>query len=92
MATRLADIKTALRITHNQLDADIAADIDACLADLAVCGINNPSEDDDLIFNAIKLFCRASYTDDPAKGAEYLRRYESMKSCLMMAKGYGWNE
>lgn len=90
MATRLADVKAALRITHNKLDADISADIDACLADLAVCGIINPSEDDDLIFNAIKLFCRASYTDDPAKGAEFLRRYENMKACLMMAEGYGW--
>lgn len=86
----LAKIKQGLRISHGKLDEDIQADIDACLADLCVCGIINTRETDQLIFNAIKLYCRSLYTDDAAKGAEYLRRYEALKSCLMMAEGYGW--
>lgn len=90
MATRLDDVKKALRISHDYLDSDIASDIDACLADLAVCGIIDPSEDDELIFNAVKLYCRASFTDDTTKGAEFLRRYEALKACLSMAEGYGW--
>ena len=85
----LNKIKTALRISHGALDADIQADIDACLADLRVCGVKYAKEDDPLIFNAVKLFCRSVYTDDPAKGAEYLRRYDALKACLMMAEGYG---
>ena len=85
-------IKTALRISHTKLDDDIMADIDACLADLKVCGILAPDETDPLIFNAIKLYCRSLYTDDPAKGAEYLSRYNALKSCLMMAEGYGWKD
>lgn len=91
-AETVTKIKTALRISHNVLDDDIAADIAACLADLAVCGIIAPQETDPLIYNAIKLWCRSLYTDDTAKGAEYLRRYESLKACLMMAEGYGWRE
>ena len=41
------------------------------------------------VFNAIKLYCRSTNTEDPAKAAEWLRRYESLKSCLMMEEGYG---
>ena len=28
------------------------------------------------------------YGDDPVKAAEYQRRYDAMKSCLMMASEY----
>ena len=86
----LAKIKQAIRTSHSKLDEDIQADIDACLADLKVCGIIHAGVDDPLIFNAIKLYCKSLYTDDTAKGAEYLRRYESLKASLRMAEGYGW--
>lgn len=86
----LDKIKLALRITHTALDADIEADIAACLADLQVCGVVHADvATDPLILNAVKLYCRSTYTDDPEKGAEYLRRYEALKACLMMAEGYG---
>ena len=85
----LNKIKLALRISHNKLDEDIKADIEACLMDLEVCGVEFAQTSDPLIFNAIKLWCRSLYTDDPAKGAEYMKRYESLKATLMMAEGYG---
>lgn len=85
----LAKIKTGLRITHTYLDDDIEADVDACLADLRAVGVVYADETDPLIFNAIKLWCRSLYTDDTVKAAEYLRRYEALKACLMMAEGYG---
>jgi hypothetical protein len=91
-AETLAKIKLALRTSHNKLDEDIQADIDACLADLTVCGIIEPQETDPLIFNAIKLWCRSLYTDDTTRAAEWLRRYEALKACLMMAEGYGWRD
>jgi hypothetical protein len=53
-------------------------------------GVRHKGEDDPLIFNAIKLWCRSLYTDDPNKATEWLRRYEALKACLMMAEGYGW--
>ena len=88
----LDKIKVALRISHDKLDEDIQADIDACLADLEVCGVVHAGTDDALILSAVKLYCRANYTDDPVKSAEWLRRYEQQKACLMMAEGYGWKE
>lgn len=85
-------VKLGIRISHFMLDADIMADVDACLADLRVCGIIEPDETDPLIYNAIKLYCRSLYTDDTVKAAEWLRRYEALKGCLQMAEGYGWTE
>lgn len=86
-------IKTSIRISHTKLDADIEDSIRAALQDLHVCGVRvppaeEPQEMDPLILNAVKLYCKAEYTDDPAKAAEFQRRYDSMKSCLMMAEGY----
>jgi hypothetical protein len=51
--------------------------------------VQNPGEGDPLILNAVKLFCKASYTDDTGKAVAYQARYDAMKSCLMMAEGYG---
>lgn len=85
----LTKIKTALRISHDKLDEDIQADVDACLQDLRICGVVHAPDTDPLIVNAVKLWCRSLYTDDPAKGAEYLRRYEALKGSLQVASGYG---
>lgn len=89
----LLKIKTNLRISHTVLDDDLSDNISACLADLKVCGVNAPTPDetqeiDPLILNAVKLYCRKEYTDDTAKAAEYQKRYDSLKSCLMMASEY----
>lgn len=85
----IAKIKKDNRISHSQLDDDIRDQIDACLADLRVVGIENPREDDPLILSAIKNWCKAHYLDDVSKSAEFLARYEKQKACLMMAAGYG---
>lgn len=84
----LYKVKTSLRISHNALDEDLSDTVSSCLADLQVCGVRVDKPDDPLILNAIKLYCRKEYTDDPAKAAEYQKRYDSLKSCLMMAEGY----
>lgn len=88
-ATLLEKVKLSLRWTHGKLDADLQEQIDAALADLEVCGVIYAEDTDPLIVNAVKLFCKAGNADDPYKGAELMRRYEALKSCLMMAEGYG---
>lgn len=82
-------VKTDLRIRHTALDGDLSDTIDACLADLRVCGIRCPCEADPLILNAVKLWCRSSYTDDTDKAAAYMTRYNSMKATLQVSAGYG---
>lgn len=83
----LLKIKINLRISHNALDGDLEDTVSSCLADLQVCGVQ-ATPDDPLILNAIKLYCRKEYTDDISKAAEYQKRYDALKSCLMMASGY----
>lgn len=85
----LTRIKQAIRRTHDKLDDDLVADIDACLADLRLCGVIYADETDPLIFNAIKLWCRSLNADDTAKAVEWMERYEALKASLMMAEGYG---
>ena len=89
MATTLEKVKLSIRRSHNKLDEDLQDEIDACLADLRVVGITYAGEEDPLILNAIKLWVKSTNTDDTAKAAEYRARYEALKSCLMMAEGYG---
>lgn len=87
--TLLEKVKKSLRRSHDKLDDDLQGEIDACMADLKVCGVVYAADDDPLIENAVKLYCRAMNADDTVKGAEWLARYERLKACLMMAEGYG---
>lgn len=84
----LLKIKNSLRIKHTALDEDVKDTIEACLADLSVCGVLDPNPVDPLILNAVKLYCKAAYTDNTEKAAAYQARYDALKSCLMMASGY----
>ena len=89
----LIKIKTHLRISHTALDEEMSDTITACLKDLQVCGVQVPEPDDlgdadPLILNAVKLYCRKEFIDDVGKAAEYQKRYDALKSCLMMASGY----
>lgn len=93
----LAKIKTSIRISHTALDEDVADTIEACLADLRVCGVQESKLDasvelDPLILNAVKLYCKKEYTDDTVKAARYQGGYDALKSCLMMAEGYSYEE
>jgi hypothetical protein len=90
--TTLEKIKLSLRTSHDKLDEDIQADIDTALADLKMHGVIHKDESDPLIFNAVKLYCKSLYTDDPAKGAAYRDRYFGLRDCLKVAEGYGWED
>lgn len=89
----LPKIKTSIRIKHTALDDDIEDTIRAALDDLSVCGVmvpdvNELGEVDPLILNAVKLFCKVEYTDNTEKAAEFQRRYDALKTCLMMSEKY----
>lgn len=85
----IAKVKTDLRISHAALDADISDMIDACAADLRIVGVQVVEPPDKTVLAAIKLYCRAAYTDDTDKATAYMARYNAMKATLMMAEGYG---
>ena len=88
----LAKVKQAIRRSHDKLDDDLLADIDACLADLRAHGITGPKavETDPLIYNAIKLYCRALDASEPAVAADWRGCYKDLRDSLKAAEGYGW--
>lgn len=86
----LLKVKRTIGISHNKKDDDILDDIEACLADLRACGILDPQETDSLVLRAIKLYCKGHYTEDPAKSAQYLERYDALKGALQSTTGYGF--
>lgn len=88
----LQNVKTAIRIKHAALDNDIQDNIQACLLDLKVHGIIHAGAEDALIQNAVKLYCKAEYTDDPEKSDTFRERYIEMRNCLKQAEGYGWKD
>lgn len=88
----LEKVKLALRIKHAALDDDILDNIQACLLDLKVHGIIHKDHTDTLIQNAVKLYCKVEYTDDPEKSDKYRERYIEMRNCLKAAEGYGWKD
>lgn len=90
--TTIESVKLSLRISHSQLDEDLLGDIDACLADLRMHGVKYADESDPLILNAVKLYCKANYTDDVVKSAAYRERYNALRDCLKAAEGYGWRD
>ena len=97
MEELLKKIKASLRISHDKLDEDVTDTIRACLADLKVCGLREEMLDPDKeldpqILHAVKNYCKSAYTDDPVKAARYQGGYDALKSCLMMAEGYSWEE
>ncbi len=90
----LDKVKLAIRRSHDKLDEDLVADIDACMADLRAHGITGPKavETDPLIYNAIKLYCREMNAEDPAEAARWRQCYHDLRDSLKSAKGYGWTE
>ena len=88
----LEKVKVALRIKHSALDDDILDNIQACLTDLQMHGIAHADKTDPLIQNAVKLYCKAEYTDDLTKAEKYVQRYRDLRDCLKVAEGYGWKD
>lgn len=93
----LSKIKTSLRISHTALDDDVRDTIDACLTDLRVGGVYEDKLDiskalDPLVLNAVKLYCKKEYTDDPVNAARYQEGYDALKARLMVAEGYSYEE
>lgn len=84
----LEKVKLALRIKSSKTDEDILDLINACKIDLSVAGVKKINEDDALIGQAIKLYCKANYGLDNKDSDKYLKSYELLKSSLALCGDY----
>ena len=82
-------VKLALRIKHNKLDSEITDLIEAALADLGLAGVAVGNNDDALLLEAVKMYCRAKMTTDTALSELYEERYDKQKSLFMVSGKYG---
>ena len=82
----LDKIKKSLRISHNKLDDDIESNIQACLLDLTIAGVNAKIEDE-LITQAVKLYCKWQY-DFFGNADRFEKAYYNLKMSLALSGDY----
>ena len=73
--------KNALRISHDQEDAEIGSVIESAAADLMTAGVTVTEDEEPLITTAIVFDLRA-YFNFEERGERYERDYEKLKALL----------
>ena len=81
-------VKVALRIKSSATDNDILDLISAAKRDLLISGIKKINENDALIIQAIKLYCKANYGLDNKDSEKYSKAYQSLKDSLALCGDY----
>lgn len=87
----LDKIRETLRITHNKLDNEIQDMIDACKNDMIISGISKIDEEDPLVLQAIKVYCKREYESDMNKRDRYDLAYDNIIKHMGLTKEYGDN-
>ncbi|TDO77687.1 gp6-like head-tail connector protein [Halanaerobium saccharolyticum] len=84
----LDDVKTSLRITANDYDAEITGVIEAAKSDLDTKGLLKIEETDDLTVYAITLYCKGNFGYDNPEAERFLEVYESIANKLSQLREY----
>ena len=84
----LESIKLALRIKSSAFDLEILDLINAAKLDLRLSGIIKFDEEDPLILQAVKIYCKANFGLDNKDSEKYQASYESLKQHLSLCGDY----
>lgn len=86
----LDKIKLALRINNSAYDAEITNLIRACKKELELAGIASSkiNVNDEMITQAITLYCKANFGFDNTEAERFKISYESLKAFLCTNKEY----
>lgn len=84
----LESIKLALRIKSSAFDLEILDLINAAKLDLRLSGIIKFDEEDHLILQAVKTYCKANFGLDNKDSEKYQASYESLKQHLSLCGDY----
>lgn len=87
----LNKIKLDLRITNQAYDEEIKDLIEACKLDLEISGVASSfiKEDDPLIIQAIKIYCKAHFGYDNSDSEKLKESYSLLKQHLAIAYSEG---
>lgn len=86
-STTLAAVKLSMGITVANYDAELSDLIDAALLDLGIAGVEGYNQNDKLVLQAVKTYCRAHF-QSPADYDRLKAAYDEQKGQLMIATGY----
>lgn len=87
----LDEVRSALRVDGNELDAEIQGLIDAAVADLTLSGVDPVKAQamtDPLIRRAIIIYCRAHFDYADQAADRLLQSYAMLKAHLTLAEDY----
>ena len=84
----LEKVKLSLRIRSDLLDLDILELIESAKADLSISGVKSLNEDDPLIIQAVKTYCKANFGLDNKDSEKYQRAYDNLKQHLSLCGDY----
>lgn len=89
MATLLAAVKLAMRITNEAYDDEIERLINAAFKDIGIVGVSADSTTvDPLIIQAVVTYCRLNF-GSPSDYDRLKASYDEQKAQLQTATGYG---
>ena len=84
----LAKVKLSLRIKTDSLDDDIQDYINAGKKSIKISWVRVIEEDDPLINQALKIYCKAQIETDPNKSERYMQSFECLKQSLSLSSEY----
>ena len=86
--TTLEEVKTALRLTSNAFDeSELLPLIESCKLDLSISGVKILPEDDALIRQAFKLYCKANFGNNE-DSVKFQAAYDKLKDSLALCGDY----
>ena len=80
-------VKRALRLTGHAYDEELTELIHAALLDLGIAGVTEYGEDDALVLNAVKTYCKMNF-GHPEDFDRLQASYEAQKGAMQIATGY----
>lgn len=85
--TLLDEIRLSLGITHQKLDTEIQAAIQAGKQELSIAGVRVMDEQDALITQAVKIYCRW-YFNYQGQAERHRQAFDGMKQALSLCGDY----
>lgn len=83
----VSELKTAMRITTDAFDAELANLISSATLDLGIAGVVMPSGEDQLVNLAVITYCKMHF-GNPDNYDRLKKSYDEQKAQLQMATGY----
>ncbi len=84
----LEKVKLSLRIKSDAFNTEISEMIEAAKLDLSISGVKKINEDDPLIQQAIKTYCKANFGLDNKDSEKYQKSYNMLKEHLSLCGDY----